>query len=73
MKDRYCEKCGVTAHEQTGDAQGYYEFSCSECFTVHYVLHTPVRCEKAPNGSHQCDCPTGELVRKCQYCGEVME
>jgi len=36
-KDRYCKKCGVTPHEQTGDAQGYYEFSCSECFTVHYV------------------------------------
>lgn len=36
-RDRYCEKCGVTPHEQTGDAQGYYEFSCKKCFKVHYV------------------------------------
>ena len=69
MKDRWCKKCGVTPHEQTGDAKGYDEFSCSKCFTVHYVLQA---CEKSPNGSHQCDCPTGELVGKCQYCEKVI-
>ena len=44
MKDRYCKKCGVTPHEQTGDAQGYDEFSCSKCFTVHYVKQVEEKC-----------------------------
>jgi len=32
----------------------------------------PIKCKKSPNGLHQCDCPTGEMTPRCQYCGDFM-
>ena len=42
MTDRYCKKCGITPHEQTGSVvkgdERTDEFSCMKCGMVFYAV-----------------------------------
>ncbi len=76
-----CQICNEEeATEQLPNESGLYVcWSCKmiqrDNMELFHAMGTTVlktrQCNKSSSGLHQCDCPTGEPSRRCQYCGEV--